>query len=124
MTFGKDSKLENMDQFIKEFRSLLARTLIWSKEFRAGRRNYNFDVDNEVYIISKKYGVHFDDGDLNLIYNLLDFYCDAIKHDFKEIDKSYSVSQSHKDIETILAKMSESSTIELTHEIKDRLNRI
>lgn len=113
-----------MDQYILELRSLLSRTLNWSKEFRAGRTNYDFDVDNEMYAISKKYRVDFDEGDLKLIYNLLDFYCDAIKHDFKEIDRSYSVSQGQKDIEIILANMGKSSVLKLTHEIKDRLKRI
>lgn len=113
-----------MDQYIKELTSLLSRILNWSKDFKAGKKNYDFDVDSEMYKISKDTRVDFGRGDLNLIYNLLDFYCDAIKHGFKKIDRNYSVFQAQRDIQMILETMSKSSGVNLSPEIKERLKRL
>ncbi|PZX53527.1 hypothetical protein LV84_03251 [Algoriphagus ratkowskyi] len=72
--FGKDFNKTIMNQFIVELRSLLQKTLGWSEEFRNGNRDYSFDVDDDIYQLSNKYNKDFKKGDLNLLYNLLDFY--------------------------------------------------
>lgn len=113
-----------MDQFITELRSLLEKTLAWSEEFRKGNRDYSFDIDDEIYQISTKHGKDFKQGDLNLVYNLLDFFCDAIKHDFKEIDKNYSVLKAESDIREILKVIKSDFLVNLPTDVKDRLIRI
>ena len=113
-----------MDQFITELRSLLEKTLAWSEEFRKGNRDYSFDIDDEIYQISTKYGKDFKQGDLNLVYNLLDFYFDAIKHGFKEIDKNYSILKAESDIRKILKGIKSDFSVNLQTDVKDRLIRI
>ncbi|MGB5436846.1 MAG: hypothetical protein WBM98_13210 [Maribacter sp.] len=113
-----------MDQFIIELGALLEKTLAWSEEFKKGIRNYAFDVDDEIYEISRKYNKDFNKDDLNLFYNLLDFYCDAIKHDFKRIDNNYSVLQAKSDIETLKNILGNNFVIELPKDLKDRLKNI
>ncbi|WP_439488529.1 hypothetical protein [Algoriphagus sp.] len=110
-----------MDQFIMELKNLLKNTLILSGEFKKGNRDFSFDIDNEVYKISIKYNKDFEKGDLNLLYNLLDFYCDAIKHGFKEVVKNYPVLKAQSDIETIRIVLRGCSELVLPNEIKERL---
>lgn len=113
-----------MDQFIIELRYLLEKTLAWSEEFRNGNRDYSFDIDDEIYQISTRHGKNFKHGDLNLVYNILDFYCDAVKHGFKEIDKNYSVLKAESDIREILKSIESDFLVNLPKDVKNRLKSV
>lgn len=113
-----------MDIFFVKLKETLNRVLIWSDFFFNGNRNYNFDIDDELYNLSKEYSVDFKQGDLLLIYNLLDFFCDAVKHSFKQIDKNYSMSEAREDIKKIIVSLPEAgkpSILELSEDLKKRL---
>lgn len=113
-----------MDQFNVELKSLFEKTLTWSREFRTGNKDFLFDVDDELYKISIKFGKDFKEGDLLLVYNLLDFYSDAIKHGFNEIDKYYSVLNAESDIEEILKCVKNSFLLDFPTDVKNRLKRL
>lgn len=116
-----------MDVFFVKLKETLNNVLIWSENFLKGDRDYDFDIDDKLYNLSKEYSVDFKQGDLLLIYNLLDFYCDAIKHSFKQIDKNYSVSEARVDIKKIIGSLPENgnpSILELSENLKKRLRGI
>lgn len=113
-----------MIDFIEELKALLKRTLSWSERFKHSELDYSFDVDNEIYRLSTKYNQDFEQGDLNLIYNLLDFYSDAIKHDFKEIAGNYSTQMAHLDIKSILDELDKTEAVSLPSEVWNRLKKL
>jgi len=112
-----------MDNFFIDLKDTLERTIEWSEAFRKGERNYKFDIDDELYLLSEKYHKDFSKGTLIYIYNLLDYYCDAIKHGFKKIDKNYSVSEANNDIKSIIAILSsnKSENFELPDDLGQKL---
>lgn len=91
--------------FIGEMISVLNKLLTWSYNFSNGIRDYEFDIDDELFALSKKYEADFSDTPNKYIYNLLDFYCDAVKHEFVDIHEGYSVEQAEKDILEIRISM-------------------
>lgn len=84
--------------FLIDLNGILEEILIWESNFQKGKREYDFDIDDKLYFISQKHNVNFKDKELKLIYNLVDFYCDAVQHGFNEIDKDYSLNQAKEDI--------------------------
>jgi len=113
-----------MNNFLAELKEILDKVLIWSEKFKKGDRDYDFDIDDELYKLSDKHDKDFKDGELLLIYNLLDFYCDAVKHGFRQIDKGYLVSQAHSDIESVSNILENSSALELPENLRERLQGI
>jgi|GEM_PF-1456038 hypothetical protein len=115
-----------MDNFFVELKEILEKVLIWSENFKKGDRDYDFDIDDELYTLSKKYNKDFKKGNLLLLYNLLDFYCDAVKHGFKKIDENYFISEAHMDIKHILnsIELSDYSKLEFSDELEKRLSGI
>jgi hypothetical protein len=116
-----------MDVFLVKLQQIINKVLVWSENFVIGERDYNFDIDNELYDLSEEYHVNFKQGDLLLIYNLLDFYCDAVKHGFKQIDKNYSVAEAQSDIKKVvneLTKANNCSFVVLSQDLKNRLEDI
>ncbi|PZX49030.1 hypothetical protein LV84_04297 [Algoriphagus ratkowskyi] len=51
-------------------------------------------------------------------------YSDAIKHEFKEIDKNYSVLKAQSDIKTILSSLESDFEISLPDDVKGRVKSI
>lgn len=113
-----------MDKFLTELKDTLDEVLSWSEKFRRGERDYAFDIDDELYKLSEKHNKDFKKGELLLIYNLLDFYCDAIKHGFKQIDKDHSVSQAHSDIQSVISILETSPILKLPENLEKRLKSI
>lgn len=113
-----------MDEFNVELKTLLQTTLVWSEEFKNKNLDYSFDIDDNIYKLAKKHNKDFKQGDLILLYNLLDFYCDAIKHGFREIDKNYSIIQAESDVKAILNALENNRGLGFPNEIKDRLKRL
>lgn len=110
--------------FLIELKVLLDQVLSWSENFTKGDRDYDFDIDDELYKLSEKYHKNFKEGDLLLTYNLLDFYCDAIKHEFKQIDESYSISQARTDIKSLAGQLETHPKFELSESLTERLKAI
>lgn len=94
-----------MDNFIKDLRSTLQNLMEWSEAFKGGNRNYKFDIDDELFHLSKRYNENFKEGLLYSIYNLADYYCDAVKHDFDKIGNDYPVIEAHDDIMNIIKEL-------------------
>jgi len=111
--------------FSQELSQILDRVLHWSREFKHGNRDYDFNIDDELYKISKDHDKNFQEGDLLLVYNLLDFYCDAIEHGFKQIKRDYSIAQARSDIERVKDNLVETTSILiLPEDLKKRLEGI
>jgi hypothetical protein len=116
-----------MDVFLVKLQQIINKVLVWSDNFVNGERDYDFDIDNELFNLSEEYNVNFKQGDLLLIYNLLDFYCDAVKHGFKQIDKDYSITDARMDIEKIIEHLTRTNNrliLELSEDLKSRLKDI
>ena len=110
-------------EFKKELVESLKKTIEWSSKFE-DEKDFSFDIDTELFILSEKYGVDFKRDLLFLIYNLVDFYCDAIKHGFKEIDKNYSVVEANNDIRLIISHLELSENIEIPPRLENKLKNI
>lgn len=113
-----------MGDFYTELKQTLQTVLDWSESFKKGYRNYKFDIDDELFKLSEKHRKNFQSGELLLIYNLLDFYCDAIKHDFDNIDIDYSLGQARSDIKSVIDEIGKNSEINLPHLLKERLKNL
>ena len=115
-----------MDNFLVELKDTLQKLLRWSETFKAGKRDYNFDIDDELYFLSEKYHEDFKKGFLSLIYTLVDYYCDAVKHDFEKIGDDYPVTEAQDDIRKIVGVLesSEYKSLELPVELVEKLKRI
>ena len=113
-------------EFISDLKTVLKQVIVWSEEFNKGKKDYSFDIDNELYIISKRHDRDFKQGDLSLIYSLVDFYCDAIKHEFKEIDRDYSVKEAYEDIVMTLENLDSNSfqDLALSEELRIKLKKL
>lgn len=111
--------------FIKDLYTVLIKVVKWSHEF-ISVKDYSFDVDDELYIISAKHHIEFNEEPLVLIYNLLDFYCDAVKHQFKMLDDSYSVSEAANDIGEIIKYIEDNhfTSLDLNTNLKIKLRVI
>lgn len=109
------------NNFKKELIENLEETINWSFEFQNGNRDFSFDIDNKLFSLSEKYNIDFKNGTLFLIYSLLDFYTDAIKHSFKRIDNDYTVLNAETDIDIIIKHLSSSDNINLPEEMKIKL---
>lgn len=115
-----------MENFIRELKDTLEKLLSWSDDFRKGERNHNFNIDDELYLLSEKYNQDFKNGHLLLIYNLVDYYCDAVKHSFKEIDNDYSTKQAHEDIKELvdILKHGNNTDLEVSEDLEKRIKSI
>lgn len=116
-----------MDVFLIKLQQTIKKVLVWSEDFFNGEKDYDFDIDNELYNLSVEYNINLKQGDLLLIYNLLDYYCDAVKHEFKQIDKNYSVEEAHSDIKKVVKDLTKSnnySGVVLSQDLKNRLKDI
>ena len=94
-----------MDNFIKELKNTLQNLIEWSEAFKGGDRNFEFDIDDELFHLSENHNKNFKEGLLCSIYNLVDYYCDAIKHDFDKIGNDYPVTEAHDDIINIIREL-------------------
>lgn len=126
MIFLRDFSVRYNKEFLIELNSILKEILIWEADFQKKIKNYDFDIDDKLYFLSEKYNVSFDNVELKLIYNLVDFYCDAVKHEFDRIDEGYSLNQAKEDIIHVMnaIESSEFQTIILMQELFNRLNKV
>jgi len=116
-----------MKLFKEELLTILESTLSWSEDFVKGKKDYDFDIDTLLNELAFKYGINFSRGSFKLIYNLLDFYTDAIKHEFIDIQEGYSVKQARDDIKKIILLVrgtEQTSQIELPEDLSIRLKLI
>jgi len=112
------------NDFKAELIESLQKTIEWSLKFKNDKKDFSFDIDDKLFFLSEKYNEDFKKGVLFLIYNLVDYYCDAIKHGFKEIDNYYSTSEADNDIRLIISHLSFSGNINLPKELKNKLKNI
>ncbi|MBI1315395.1 hypothetical protein GC167_00850 [bacterium] len=113
-----------MNTVILALKLVVQNTLVWAKEFKSGNRDYSFDVDNELYQIAERHNVNFEEGDLQLVYNVLDFYCDAIEHGFKEISRNYPLDTVESDIREIFMSLEKGMLLDLPNDVRVRLKKI
>lgn len=123
--FSKDFNkvMENNKEFLLELSIIMKDVLSWSQ---ADKIDYNFDIDNILYFLSKKFDKKFDDFPLYLIYNLLDFYCDAVKHNLKDIQEGYHIIDIREDIKLIIKEIENGKfeQIKLNSELLDRMIKL
>ncbi len=107
-----------------ELKTILDKVITWSENFNNGHKDFDFDIDNELFYLGNKFKMDFKGGEFLLIYNLLDFYCDAIKHGFKTIDENYSVLEAASDIKKIIEIIELNKNLKLPEDLKNRLIKI
>lgn len=107
--------MERITKLIKE-------TLVWEEDFRKGIKDFNFDAFNEIDILieNKSIVVHHN---INLLRNFLDFFCDAVKHNFEELDDEYPFSQAKEDLHFLLLFFSK-QVFDLPKDLLERLNKL
>lgn len=116
-----------MKFFKEELLTILESTLHWSDDFVKGKKDYDFDIDSLLDELAFKHRIYFTRGSFNLIYNLLDFYTDAIKHEFIDIQEGYSVKEARDDIKKIISLLrdiEQTSHIELPEDLSIKLKLI
>lgn len=109
------SIMERITKLIKE-------TLVWEEDFRKGIENFNFDAFNEIDILIERKLIIVDHN-INLLRNFLDFFCDAVKHNFEELDNGYPFSQAKKDLHFLLLFFSK-QVFDLPKDLLKRLNKL
>lgn len=112
------------NNFKKELIENLEKTINWSFDFQNGNRDFSFDIDDKLFSLSEKYNKDFKNGILFLIYSLLDFYTDAVKHNFKKIDNDYTVLNAKTDIDIIIKHLRSSDSINLPKEMEIKLKNL
>jgi len=113
------------NEFNEELIELLSEVIKWSRNFNQGLRDYSFDIDDRLNALAVKHARDFKKGSLLLIYNLLDFYCDAVKHEFREVDTNYSISQAYEDVVEVLNTLKHKKTkIEFPKSLKERIGSL
>lgn len=113
-----------MINFKIELIDALEKAIEWSAKFEGGLKDYSFDIDNMLFRISENYHKDFKKGNLFLIYNLVDYFCDAVKHDFKEIDERYSVIEAKNDIIFIINHLKSCIDIQLPQKLENKLKTV
>jgi len=118
--------MKNQNEFKKDLLVHLKEILKWSNKFKIGKEDFSFDIDNKLFILSENYDANFKRGSLLLIYNLVDYYCDAVKHRFSEIDNNYLVIDAENDLKEIIKSIEDENgaTIKLPLNIEKKLSRI
>lgn len=109
-----------------ELKFQLEEVIKWSNRFLYGEKDYSFDIDNKLHLLSKKYNLDFETGNLYLIYSLVDYYTDAIKHNFQEVYDNYYLSEAKNDILEILdtLEIEKERNIYLPNNLERRLSLI
>jgi hypothetical protein len=89
----------------------LTKFLFWLKS--DDRREEDFDIDEKLSIIFEVYNVDIQFGFLYPIYCFYDVVSDAVRHEKKEISKSYFMNDAIKDLEYIIKHINENTIDEL-----------
>lgn len=81
---------------------------------------------NSFYGLPEKYDFNHLKPSYYLVYSLLDFYCDAIKHSFSEIEEGYDMQMAKSDIVEIAKGLRNNNfeLLDIEKSLKDKLEHI
>ena len=104
----------------------LKAVLVWSNYGKPWKFQEDFEIDQTFSKVLERFNVSFDFGILKHIYYLVDAYCDAKRHGFKEVVDDYSIDEAQRDLEIIVCAIENEKVAEIenNHEFLNRLEKI